>query len=269
MEERPCQTPPAHCFRPSRLAALAEIGEERSAPAGALLYRVGDRTLSVHRDPRRRGRDRRCGRKRDHQAWPLGLPRGAESPFGADGLRQRARDRAVRYIAVERVALRALLNEDGPLSDLLLSTFITRREGLQSVQGIGMEIVGPRSSGATMRLLDFARATGCPYTWQDRGPPEGGGALPLVRMPGGASSTARAPVRSCARSGSASSSPRARRSTSLVVGGGPAGLGPRSTAPPKGSTRSSSRVPRSEARPARPGGSRTTSGFPRGSAARS
>jgi len=28
---------------PSQLAALAEIGEERSAPAGELLYRVGDR----------------------------------------------------------------------------------------------------------------------------------------------------------------------------------------------------------------------------------
>src|SRR5262249_33446934 len=89
------------------------------------------------------------------------------------------------YIAVERSALRALLNEDGPLSDLLLSTFISRREALQSVQGIGLEIVGPRSSEPTMRMLEFAKANRLPYTWEGTAPPAGG-AVPLVRLPGGA-----------------------------------------------------------------------------------
>ena len=41
----------------------------------------------------------------------------------------------LRYIAVERDALRALLFDDGPLSDLVLSTFIARREALQRVRG--------------------------------------------------------------------------------------------------------------------------------------
>ena len=90
----------------------------------------------------------------------------------------------LRYIAVERVALRLLLNEDGPLGDLLLSTFISRREALQSVQGIGLEIVGPHGSEATMRMLEFARANRLPYSWREEAPP-GGGALPLVRLPGG------------------------------------------------------------------------------------
>ena len=91
----------------------------------------------------------------------------------------------LRYIAVDRAALRSLLDEDGPLSDLLLSTFISRREALQSVQGIGLEIVGPHGSEPTMRMLEFARANRLPYTWQDAAPPAGG-ALPLVRLPGGA-----------------------------------------------------------------------------------
>jgi len=90
----------------------------------------------------------------------------------------------LRYIAVERPALRTLVNEDGPLSDLLLSTFISRREALQSVQGIGLEIVGLRSSEQTMRMLEFARANRLPYTWLEDVPP-GGGASPLVRLPGG------------------------------------------------------------------------------------
>ena len=58
---------------------------------------------------------------------------------------------------MDRDALRALLFEDGPLSELLLSTFISRREALQQVQGVGIEIVGPHSSAATMRMLDYAR----------------------------------------------------------------------------------------------------------------
>jgi thioredoxin reductase (NADPH) len=90
----------------------------------------------------------------------------------------------LRYIAVERGALRALLNDDGPLSDLLLSTFISRREALQTVEGIGLEIVGPHGSQPTMQMIEFARANRLPYTWQETAPPDAG-ASPLVRLPGG------------------------------------------------------------------------------------
>src|SRR5262249_29700139 len=91
----------------------------------------------------------------------------------------------LRYIAVDRNALRDLLFEDSQLSDLLLSTFIARREALQQVQGIGLEIVGPRSSADTMRLLEFVRANHLPYSWQDEPPPDAQ-EPPLVRVPGGA-----------------------------------------------------------------------------------
>ncbi len=73
----------------------------------------------------------------------------------------------LRYIAVDRDTLRPLLFDDGPLSDLLLSTFIARREALQQVEGVGMEVVGPRSSEATMRMVEFARSNRLPYTWRD------------------------------------------------------------------------------------------------------
>src|SRR4029077_15494962 len=71
----------------------------------------------------------------------------------------------LRYIAVERGALRLLLNDNGPLSDLLLSPFIARREALKSVEGIGLEIVGPHGSEPTMRMVDFVRANRLPHTW--------------------------------------------------------------------------------------------------------
>jgi hypothetical protein len=37
-------TPASSLLSPSQLTTLAEIGEERSAPIGELLYRVSDRT---------------------------------------------------------------------------------------------------------------------------------------------------------------------------------------------------------------------------------
>ena len=91
----------------------------------------------------------------------------------------------LRYVAVDRDVLRGLLFEDSSLSDLILSTFIARREGLQTVDGIGLEIVGPHSSEATMEMLDFVRANKLPFTWENEAPPDGA-EPPLIRFPGGA-----------------------------------------------------------------------------------
>jgi thioredoxin reductase (NADPH) len=168
----------------SQLTALAELGEERSARVGELLYQVGDRAYpfvailegevaivdAVGNELTRHGASGFLGE--------LNLLSGQTVFVNA------LVTEPLRYIAVERGVLRALLNEDGPLSDLVLSTFISRREALQSVEGIGLEIAGPRGSEPTMRMLEFARANRLPYTWDDAVPP-GGGALPLVRLPGG------------------------------------------------------------------------------------
>ena len=102
----------------------------------------------------------------------------------------------MRYIAVEREVLRPLLFEDGPLGDVLLSAFIARREALQRRQGIGVEIIGPRSSAETRALVDYLRRARLPHTWRDTehdDDPEAAALvaalapdeLPLVRLPGG------------------------------------------------------------------------------------
>jgi thioredoxin reductase (NADPH) len=131
--------------------------------------------------------------------------------------------RPLRYIAVDRDALRALLFEDGPLSDLVLSTFITRREALQRVEGIGLEIVGPRSSSATMRLLDFARANRLPITWQQTNPPDGT-EPPLVRLPGGVELQHPSNGEVLRALGVGRELAPREEVDLLVVGGGPAGL---------------------------------------------
>ena len=103
----------------------------------------------------------------------------------------------MRYIAVDRKELRPLLAEDGALADVLLHTFMRRRELLQEHEGVGFEIIGPRSSAPTRQLIDYARRSRLPHIWRDseRGDdPEAAtiitdsapDQLPLVRLPGGA-----------------------------------------------------------------------------------
>jgi thioredoxin reductase (NADPH) len=206
----------------SQMATLAALGEELTAGVGDVLYRVGDR------------------------AYPfIAIREGEVVILDADGneiVRHGASSflgelnllsgqtvfvtavvtKPLRYVAVDRDALRALLFDDGPLSDLVLSTFIARREALQRVGGIGLEVVGPRSSEATMQMLDFVRANRLPFNWQDA--PPGGAEPPLVRLPGGTElqHPSRGEVLRALGVGR-ELSPREEVDL-LVVGGGPAGL---------------------------------------------
>jgi thioredoxin reductase (NADPH) len=94
---------------------------------------------------------------------------------------------------------------------------------LQRVQGIGLEIVGPRSSAATMRMLDFARANRLPFTWQEKEPPDAS-EPPLVRLPGGAELHHPSSGEVLRALGIGRELARREEVDLLVVGGGPAGL---------------------------------------------
>ena len=177
-------TPASPLLSPSQLAALAEIGEQRSAAVGELLYRVGDRTYPFVAILEGEVAIVDAAGNELVRHGPSGFLGELNLLSGQTVFVNALVTEALRYIAVERSALRSLLDEDGPLSDLLLSTFISRREALQSAQGVGIEIVGPHASEPTMRTIEFVRANRLPYTWHDAAPPDGH-ELPLVRLPGG------------------------------------------------------------------------------------
>ncbi|HYX77624.1 MAG TPA: FAD-dependent oxidoreductase, partial [Gaiellaceae bacterium] len=169
---------------PSQLETLASLGEERTAEVGDVLYEVGDTTYPFVAI--------QDGEVAILDAAGNEIVRHGTSSFlgelnllsGQTVFVTARVTKPLRYIAVDRDAMRDVLFEDGPLSDLILSTFIARREALQRVHGIGVEIVGPRSSAETMELLDFVRANRLPFSWEDTSPPNGASA-PLVRLPGG------------------------------------------------------------------------------------
>jgi len=168
---------------PSQLATLAEIGEERAAPVGELLYGVGDRTYPFIAILEGEVAIVDAAGNEIVRHGPSGFVGELNLLSGQTVFVNAFVTEPLRYIAVERNALRALLDDDGQLADLLLSTFVARREAVQGIAGIGLEIVGLHESEPTMQLLEFARANRLPYTWQDAAPPDG--ASPLVRLPGG------------------------------------------------------------------------------------
>src|SRR6476619_3424796 len=168
----------------SQMETLAASGKELTAGVDDVLYRVGDRAYPFIA--------LREGEVAILDAGGNEIVRHGASSFlgelnllsGQTVFVTAVVTKPLRYLAVDRDALRGLLFDDGPLSDLVLSTFIARREALQRVQGIGLEILGPRSSEATMQMLDFVRANRLPFTWEETAPPNGTEA-PIVRLPGG------------------------------------------------------------------------------------
>jgi thioredoxin reductase (NADPH) len=142
----------------------------------------------------------------------------------------------LRYIAVDRDDLRSLLFDDSSLSDLLLSTFMIRREALQREQGVGIEILGPRSSEQTRRIVAHAGRNRLPYTWRD---PEHSddaeakaivgaleaGEVPLVRLPGGIELRNPSNGEMARALGIGLDLGAHEEVDLLIIGGGPAGLG--------------------------------------------
>ena len=218
----------------SQLQTLAGVGEERTANVGDVLFRSGDTSypliaivdgeVAVYDD---------SGRElvRHTKAGFLG----EMSLLSGQTLFVTAvATEPLQYIAVDREALRSLLFEDGSLSELLLSTFIARRERLQAVQGLGLQIVGPRSSESTMRMLEFVRGNRIPYTWRDPEDDPAAAALvagldaaslPLVQSSGGLE--LRGPsTGQVSRALGIGRELAPREEVDLaIVGGGPAGLG--------------------------------------------
>ncbi len=226
--------PASRVLSKSQLATLAQVGEERSAAVGETLFEIGDAsypfvaiiegevavTDAAGQEIVRHGASGFLGEMNLLSGQTVFLTAVVTEP--------------IRYIAVDREALRELLFEDGSLSELLLSAFVQRRELLQQRDGIGIEIVGPRGSAETRRLLDFAKSQRLPNSWID--PSEDGeaaalveragpDALPLVRLPGGAELRRPSNGELSRALGIGLELQQEEEVDLLVIGGGPAGLG--------------------------------------------
>ncbi len=219
---------------PAQLATLRAHGEERTAAVGDVLFRVGDRGYPLiaiiegeaaildgeGHEIVRHGASGFLGEMNLLSGQAVYLTAVVTQPM--------------RYVAVDRARLRDLLFDDGPLSDTLLSAFVSRREVLQQRTGIGMEIVGPHGSERTREALEYARRNRLPHTWRDPGEDPSartliGGVpdreLPLVRIPGGPELRGPTPGEISRALGIGLELGPREEVDLLVVGGGPGGLG--------------------------------------------
>jgi thioredoxin reductase (NADPH) len=216
-----------------QIQTLRRHGEERTAAAGDVLYRIGDRSypfIAILEGEAAvvDGQGNEIVRHGPHGfLGELNLLSG-QTVFVTAVATQ-----PMRYIAVERTALRDLLFDDEQLSELIVGSFVRRREALQQFDGVGLEILGPRSSAATRAIVEFVRRNRLAHAWHDTEEPafaqlvEGIAQdhLPVVLLPGGERLEApSAGDVSRALGIGATLDPREEVDV-LIVGAGPAGLG--------------------------------------------
>jgi thioredoxin reductase (NADPH) len=226
--------PAARVLSSTQLELLAEHGEEHVAGVGEKLYEIGDATYPFIAII-------------DGEAAILDGAGSEIVRHGASGFLGEVNllsgqavfvtavvTQPMRYIALPREKLRALLFDDPSLSDLILGALVERRELLQQRQGIGPEIIGPRDSPDTRRLLEFARAQRLPHTWIDPTETTDGAdpatepsvsAMPLVRLPGGVELLNPSNGELSRTLGIGLELAPREEVDLLIVGGGPAGLG--------------------------------------------
>ena len=70
-------------------------------------------------------------------------------------------------VAVDRGHLRALVQRDFELSEILMRAFILRRVALIAQGGSGLVLIGSRHSASTLRIREFLSRNGQPFTYQE------------------------------------------------------------------------------------------------------
>ena len=218
----------------SQFEKLRGRGEERTAAVGDVLFRVGDQRYPLIAILE--------GEAAIHDRDGSEIIRHGSGGFlgeinllsGQTVYLTAVVTEPMRYIAVEREAVRELMADDEPLAELIISTFIARREALQEVDGVGLEILGPWSAEETRSLVEWVRRARLPYSFSDTERDEtarasvealGGEPLPLVRLPGGEDLWGPTPGRLFRALGIGLELAPRETVDLLIVGGGPAGLG--------------------------------------------
>jgi thioredoxin reductase (NADPH) len=222
-----------------QLDLLARHGEERTAEPGELLFKVGDRSYPFMAVIEGQVAIRTQSGHELIRHGPSGFVGELNLLTGQTVFLEAVATEPMRYIAVDRMELRELLFDNPDLADLLLAAFVARRELLQSEDGLGIEVIGPRSSERTRGVAEWLRNARIPYVWRDPEHPSDAGddeakglvesrepeRLPLVRVPGGLELEGPSNGELSRALGIGLQLSEREEVDLLILGGGPAGLG--------------------------------------------
>ena len=219
------EAPASPLLSASQLTTLAEHGEERTASVGDVLYRVGDQSYPLIAILE--------GEVAILDAADNEIVRHGESKFlgemnlltGQTVFLTAVVTKPLRYIAVERDALRPLLFDDGLLSDLLLSTFMASARGAAAGGGCRPRDRRPalvRGDDAHGRLRTRQSAS---LHLEPCVPARRNGVSARAAAAAARRCTLHPPARSLRALGIGRELAPTEEVDLLVVGGGPAGLG--------------------------------------------
>jgi thioredoxin reductase (NADPH) len=159
------------CLTPAQLARVAAIGQQRPATRGEVLFEPGDQNSAFF--VVLRGAIEIVRPRGDGGEDPVTLLGPGEFTGEINMLSSRrnlVRGRVVEdgeIVAVDREHLRALVQRDSELSEILMRAFILRRVSLVMDGVSDMVLLGSRHSAATLHLKEFLTRNGQPFTYQD------------------------------------------------------------------------------------------------------
>jgi thioredoxin reductase (NADPH) len=157
---------------PAQVERVAAVGERRPTAVGDVLFDRGDRNtcffvvvegaIEIVRPGDGALPDERIA---VHNAGEF---TGEINMLSARRSLVRARvTQAGSVIAVSRENLRALVQRDPELSEILMRAFILRRIALINEAGADLVLIGSRHSAATLRLKEFLTRNGQPFAYQE------------------------------------------------------------------------------------------------------
>lgn len=151
---------------PAQIARLEPHGKRIATRKGEVLAQPGERhgrmlvilsgSVEIVR-PGLEGEELIVVHTPGHFAGELSVLRGASSL-----VRARVRE-AGEVLSIEADKLRAIVQNDAELGELLMRAFILRRVGLIGIPGGDVILIGSRHSAATLRLQQFLGRNGFPY----------------------------------------------------------------------------------------------------------
>jgi thioredoxin reductase (NADPH) len=155
---------------PAQIDRIATLGRQRDVPAGEVLIEAGDQNSRFFVVVSGALEVVRPIGDREEPVTVHGEAQFTGEINMLSARRSLVRVRAAqasRLVDVDRDDLRAIVQRDPELSEILMRAFILRRLALASQDSNDMVVVGSRHSADTQRIREFLSRNGHPFTYQD------------------------------------------------------------------------------------------------------
>jgi thioredoxin reductase (NADPH) len=155
---------------PAQLGRIAAVGERRSIRSGEVLFELGEQNTRFFVVIEGAIEIVRPGDGREEQITVHGPGEFTGEINMLSARRTLVRGRALgdgSIVVVDREHLRALVQRDFELSEILMRAFILRRVALIAQGDSGLILIGSRHSARTLHIREFLSRNAQPFTYQE------------------------------------------------------------------------------------------------------